>query len=614
MSTTPARTTGLLSMRLFLNLLPLVIMLLALGLYAIVLFFWLARTVNVTAMKHYQSVSAAQAMSLALARMQGGVLMVFDQKRDLGRSFFTQNQKLFEQSLAVLQTNTSRLEEKEWNAQLAADYRNFAEAGPQILAAPQVEEQRRLYTERFYPALGRITALLEKINRLHHDAILAAEANTRAVTQRAVRLMLIGLAAALVIASYACYRVSCSILEPIQALTRAARALGEGRFDRPVAVAPIRELGELAVVFNRMTDQLRAYRQSTTEELVRLHAIMESTLASFPDPIFVLDAGGRVELTNPAADHLAKALQLNSELPSRLQPMARQVAASGESFLPHNFQEVVSFPLDGEDKFFLPRIVAMRHAAGASRGIAVVLYDVTRFRLLDDAKTNLVGTVSHELKTPLTGLGMALQLLLENTTGELNPKQTDLLQTARRDSERLQRILNDLLDLTRLDAGNAELTQEEVSPEELVAEVTKEMSEVMAASGLRLVLATDPALPTVRADRERLRHVFANLISNAIKHSPPQGEVVLRVGHGRNNDVAFSVLDEGPGVPEQYRSRVFDRFFRVPGQKKSGTGLGLSIAREIVVAHGGQIGVKSREGRGSEFYFTLPGAGKGPPH
>ncbi|MBI5383154.1 MAG: HAMP domain-containing protein [Verrucomicrobia bacterium] len=597
---------GLLSTRLFLNLVPLVLMLLAVGVYATVLLSWLATSTSVAAMKHYQSVAAAQAMSLSLARMQGGVLLAFEQQRELGQQLFAQNRKLFEHNLAVQQGNITSPEERAWSAQLATNQQSFVEAGTQIFASPQREEQRQCYEARLYPAMTAATLLLEKISRRHHDAILAAEENARHITRRVTHLLLIGLAAALAIASFACYQVSRSILEPVQNLTRATRELGEGQLGQPVPVAPIRELGELAVAFNKMAAQLHAYRQSTTDEILRLHRTMEATLGSFPDPIFVLNPAGRIELTNPAADSLAAALHLGGALPARLQATARHALQTGENFLPASFQEVVSFRLNGEEKFFLPRIVTMRNAEEALLGIAVVLYDVTRFRLLDDAKTNLVGTVSHELKTPLTSLRLALHLLLEKTTGELSGTQSDLLQTARDDAERMLRTLNNLLDLARLDAGSAELNREETTPDELAAGALREMLEAVSASGLRLVALIDPGLPAVSVDRSRISLVFANLITNASKHSPARGEILLRAARTQSGDVQFSVLDEGPGVPEEYRTRIFDRFFRVPGQTKTGAGLGLSIAREIVVAHGGRIGVKPRDGRGSEFYFTLP--------
>ncbi|MCI0349473.1 MAG: HAMP domain-containing histidine kinase, partial [Acidobacteriales bacterium] len=286
---------------------------------------------------------------------------------------------------------------------------------------------------------------------------------------------------------------------------------------------------------------------------------------------------------------------------------ARKTLESGEDFLPDSFNEVVNFRIRGEDKFFLPRVLAMRNKEDALFGVAVVLYDVTRFRLLDAVKTNLVATVSHELKTPLTSVRMVLHILLENTLGALTPKQTELLQAAREDTERLLRILHDLLDLTRLEEGNAGLHKEPVAPAELLQSVMEEMRDQTLPKGLKMNCALDPDLPPVSVDRQRINHVFTNLISNAIKHSPAGGEILLRAVRAGDDSIQFSVSDQGPGIPEKYHARIFDRFFRVPGQIRTGAGLGLSIAKEITVAHGGRIGVKNSSGQGSTFYVMLSG-------
>lgn len=608
MSGNGAQRGGWLSTRLFLNLLPLVLMLLGLGVYAVVLFYWLATSVNVEAMKHYQSVAAAQSMSLALARMQGAVWMAFEEQRELGRQYFEREQKVFDQNLAVQQTNTGSPEEQVWGASLAESYHAFVEAGRRILDASANAKQRETYQQKFYPAMAEVTALLAKVSQSHQAAIMAVQENSRAITHRVTQLLLIGLAAALALASYACYRISCSILTPIKALTHASQELGKGRLEVALpTTSPIRELGELATAFQDMARQLLAYRQSTTDQMMRMHQTMEATLASFPDPIFVLDPHGAIQLANPAAGSMVKALALREELPPGLRARTRHALKSGENFLPDNFREVLSFRLEGVEKFYLPRILTMRSAEHLL-GIAVVLYDVTRFRLLDDAKSNLVGTVSHELKTPLTGMRLALHLLLESAGERLNARQQELLQTARQDAERMLRTLNNLLDLARLDAAGAELDRQEVDPEKLVAEVVGEMQEIVSARQLRLVTSVAAGLPPVWVDRQRLSHVFANFISNALNHSPDRGTIRLSAAHTQAGHVEFRVADEGPGVPEEFRSRIFDRFFRVPGQKRNGAGLGLSIAREIVVAHGGQLGVRPGRERGSEFYFTLPPA------
>jgi signal transduction histidine kinase len=258
----------------------------------------------------------------------------------------------------------------------------------------------------------------------------------------------------------------------------------------------------------------------------------------------------------------------------------------------------------------LPRVIGMRDEAGHIFGAAVILQDVTRLRLLDEVKTNLVSTVSHELKTPLTSVRMGLHLLLEERIGTLNAKQTELLLAAREDSERLLRMINDLLDLAKLESGKASLPRRTENPKELIENAEEDLRAFVESRGSRLVTQITPGLPKVSVDPQQIAHVFSNFVSNAVKHTKAGEEIVLAA---RNEDgkVRFSVIDRGSGIPGQFQSRLFDRFFRVPGSEITGAGLGLAIAKEIVLNQGGHIGVNSTPGEGSEFYFDLPPAHRG---
>jgi signal transduction histidine kinase len=203
---------------------------------------------------------------------------------------------------------------------------------------------------------------------------------------------------------------------------------------------------------------------------------------------------------------------------------------------------------------------------------------------------------------------MALHLLLEKSVGALTAQQEELLRAARNDTERLLRILHDLLDLARLEEGSAGLRKESVAPAELLHGVIEDTADKAASRGLKMRCALESELPPVSVDRQRISHVFNNIIANAIKHSPEGGEILLTAARAADNSVEFCISDQGPGIPPEYQSRIFDRFFRAPGQTKPGAGLGLSIAREITIAHGGRIGVKSSPGHGSTFCVALKAA------
>jgi signal transduction histidine kinase len=201
---------------------------------------------------------------------------------------------------------------------------------------------------------------------------------------------------------------------------------------------------------------------------------------------------------------------------------------------------------------------------------------------------------------------MAVYLLLEEKVGPLNPKQTELLLAARNNSDRLFEMIEDLLDLARFEGGAALIDKKPISCQELMQDVANRERELVTSRGLELKMEVDPHLPRVAVSRSRIDQVFANFISNAVKYSPAGGAITLSARRENAQTVRFAVKDEGSGVPKELRRRIFDKFFRISETRDEGVGLGLSIAREIVLAHGGSIGVESEEGKGSEFFFTLP--------
>jgi signal transduction histidine kinase len=361
-----------------------------------------------------------------------------------------------------------------------------------------------------------------------------------------------------------------------------------------------------------MAAQLRQYKANTSDELVRLTMTIRATLASFPDPIFVLNSQGAVEFRNPEADQLAVKLLFSgvTRLPEKVDEKVEQVRASGEDYLPTLFKDAIKFHIDGQDFYFLPRIVLLRNDQRDVFGVAVILENVTRMLLLDDVKSNLVATVSHELKTPLTSVRMALYLLHEKAVGALNDKQSELVETARDDADRLLKTLNDLLDLAKLEQGPTQMDIHLLAPSILVENAVREMREIAHASQIELTSEVAPDLPKVGIDLQRMDYVITNLITNAIKYSPKGSKIIVRAEMGKNRTaqpcVRFSVKDQGSGISTDHQEHIFERFYRVPGTKKSGAGLGLSIAREVVVMHQGEIGVISQMDEGSEFFFLLP--------
>lgn len=600
--------------RLTLGLMCLLVILLSIGLYSIDRCSELGRQIEKVSRDNDRAGRHFQQMKRSGAAMTGALLSVVTADHEQSRNEFLAASHSFQEALDEENSRPATgKDEKTLIAKLTEAYKVY---DARALAFLQSPDQPDVAWKDTAARLGQNTSeLLDLVDELvlaHQQGFEEGNKASVADINSTVKSLILLMIAAVVTTIYATIRLSRGLLTPLMSLTASIRQVGQGNLDQQIPVSSNDELGVLATTFNQMSAQLKEYRANASFELMRLNTTIRATLASFPDPIFVLNSEGAVELRNPEADQLALKLLFSgvTRLPEKIDEKVEHVRATGQDYLPTLFKDAIKFHIDGQDRYFLPRIVLLRDGDQAVFGVAVIMEDVTRMLLLDDIKSNLISTVSHELKTPLTSVRMALYLLHEKTLGSLNEKQADLVFTAREDADRLLRTLNDLLDLAKLEQGPSQLELEYVTPEELVETSLHNTRE--AANTAQMILETEiaPHLPKVHIDRQRLAYVFTNLIINAIKYSPPGGKIWVRAGLGQNRaarpGVRFSVKDQGPGILPDHQEHIFDRFYRVPGTRKSGAGLGLSIAREVVVAHHGEIGVISQVGQGSEFFFVLP--------
>jgi NtrC-family two-component system sensor histidine kinase KinB len=598
-----------LNRRLLIGILPVMVIFLAVGIYAIALFLKLGGAIDVILRENYRSVVACQNMKEAAERMDSGLAFILNGEEQRGLALFRQYAPIFDQNLEVEAHNITLPGEGDLERGLAAQHAGYLQKAAQFMALPAGDVRRRsLYFDGLLPSFTQVKGTANRILDLNQDNMVAANDAARAQSHEASRYMIITLITSFLVATLVTYWMSRAIVRPIHSLTESAEQLGEGNLDQHVPVRSNDELGKLADTFNKMAARLRAYRRSTSEKILQAQQTTESALRAFPDPILVFSAGKEVQLQNAAAERFIQ--QIGEPLLSlgHLDTLVDESLTGAADHQPTSFDKAVLVHQAGAEKFYLPRVLAMRDDAGAVLGVVLVLQDVTRFRVADDMKTDLIATVSHELKTPLTSMQLAVYLLLEEKVGPLNPKQTELLLAARNNSDRLFEMIESLLDLARFEGGAALIDKKPVASHELLKEVAERERDLVHARGLQLRLEAEPRLPSVAVSRARIDQVFANFISNAVKFSPSGSAITLSARREDAKSIRFAVRDEGPGVPANLQRRIFDKFFRANESKDEGAGLGLSIAREIVLAHGGNVGVESGQGKGSEFFFTLPAA------
>jgi signal transduction histidine kinase len=607
-----------LQIKLLSGLAPLLAVMVGLGVWATVMFSRLGGNIEVILRENYRSVLAAEGMKEALERMDSAFLFAIGGEEQQAHAQFAEYRSEFDKHLKIEQNNITLPGEQQMVDSLnTLSARYIALAGEFLAMAPERKAERtRLYFTRLLPTFKAIKHEAEAVLELNQKNMEDESARARDAAAKSTRLMILALVGSAAVATVIALGLSRSILEPIRATTRAARAMAAGDPNQVVPVLTRDELGELAGSFNAMARTIREFRQAGTERLLRAQKTAQATIDSIPDPVVVVDPMGAVEMVNPAARRLLRVSpsergSVRWAPPPALKGPLEQVIGGRGDYLATGLNHAICLRDDGQERFYLPRALSIRDGSGGTLGAALVLSDVTKFRLVDQLKSDMVSTVSHELKTPLTGLQMAIYLLLEEVVGPLNPKQIELLLGARQDSDRLLAMVNDLLDLTRIEQGQVKLDLKPVAPADLVSEAVGRFEARAEDAGVRLSGQVGFGLPPVRADRERVSHVFDNLIGNALAHTGRGGSV--EVSADADGDVVrFAVKDTGEGIPAQYLPRVFDRFFRVPGSRATrGAGLGLAIAREVVLAHGGAIDVTSPGGVGSTFTFTLPAAREG---
>ena len=237
-------------------------------------------------------------------------------------------------------------------------------------------------------------------------------------------------------------------------------------------------------------------------------------------------------------------------------------------------------------------------------GNVIILRNITIFKELDFAKTNFIATVSHELKTPISSIKMSLQLLENSSTGTINDDQKQLIDSIKDDSQRLLKITGELLELSQLETGNIQLNIEKSSPNEIAKYAIEAVKVQAEQKQIEVKLESQANLSEVKADSEKSSWVLINFLTNAIRYSSENSVVTVKLKQEKNQ-IVFQVTDKGKGIDKRYQSKVFDKYFQIPGSHKSGTGLGLAISKEFIEAQNGTIGVESELGLGSTFYFKL---------
>lgn len=409
-----------------------------------------------------------------------------------------------------------------------------------------------------------------------------------------------------------------NISNPIQELTRSIKQIADNDYSQRVSFESHSEFGDLAKSFNTMAQKLEEFNKSNISKLLTERKITETLLNKIQYPIIGFDRNLKITLINEEFLKIAGLEGRNLigenvlEVAFENELLSKLIIIEPEKENKFSFDKAnskIHIEKQGKDTYFEKEIQDISYTTQNEKeehilGHVIILKNITKFMELDLAKTNFIATVSHELKTPISAIKFSLQLLENEKTGALNNEQRELIRSCEEDTNTLLRLVSEILNFTQVETGKIQLNIMPSNLKEIIQYAINTNKPIADQRNIVIIEDYPQEISEVIIDKEKTAWVLTNLISNAIRYSYDNSQInisILQIG----DRAKISVTDTGQGIDSQYKKKIFDRYFRVPGTKKEGTGLGLAISKEFIEAQGGQISVESKAGEGSTFSIIL---------
>jgi len=433
---------------------------------------------------------------------------------------------------------------------------------------------------------------------------LVAATHTALAAAGQSRLAYFFILAAIVVAIGTIYFV----LSPVRMLARDTHSIAQGNLEHRVEWSSRDSFGLIAAELNRLAVRLRELRDSEAGRRQMEFQLSDAVLQSIFEPIIVTDGKGHILKVNQAAAELLgdaatdRMALTNTPGGDKILSAIRDAVAMQKAVATEDEASMLPMRIGKKERSYRLRTTPMRDSEGRLLGTVTTLEDVTSLQDTDRFKTQFITVASRKLRDPLMQLRRGLYALGQGFGGELRPLQAELVVAASNESEKLDDLMGDLIEVAELDTGKREFKLEPLRPLQAIGEARDRFCDEAAQKQIRVDIRAYADLALVQADRRALRSILDNLLTNALRYTPPDGEILLTAEEIKDF-VQFTVRDTGRGIEAERLSTIFDRFNPF---SESGSGLGLALVRRLVESLGGQIAVESRLGHGSTFRFTLP--------
>ncbi|HCQ17328.1 MAG TPA: hypothetical protein DIU20_13755 [Cryomorphaceae bacterium] len=523
-----------------------------------------------------------------------------------------------------LQSSIARFEEslekqrgvskEEGEIQLVNEVQNEFEALKEYL---EVTRTKDYYFEKLLPVLEDLSLNIDQIYRLNEQTINHRTQMAEATADRVIYTVAGIIVFCILIAFSFMVRFPSYVAEPVDKFSTAIDKMSQGDYSARVDIDTRDEFGKLGLAFNDMASRMDEFERLNLSKLMTEKKRMETMIQKISEGIIGLDAEFNVLFINPFAKKLlgisrqkikglsAKDLSLQNPIfQNTIQDLLESSITSDRRYTRN---KLIKGNLDNKTAYFIRKVIITYADSDDDHelnGYMIMLKNITEYKEMDQAKTNFIATVSHELKTPISAIKMSLRLLKDQRLGRLEEEQEEMVESIESETNRLLNITQELLNATEMEGGEIKLNLEPTRPEDIVEEAIDSVITLAEDRNVIIEKEVDSNLPNILVDEDKVTWVLVNFLTNSIKYSPVGSRVDIKVTYDQEF-IEFSVKDQGTGIPEEHQKRIFDRYYRIPGSGGKGTGLGLSISKELINKMGGKIGLESNPGKGARFYFRL---------
>lgn len=564
---------------------------------------------------NYNSIEAAQNMSIAIERQDSAQLAYMFNADSEPNEIFIENQQEFLKWFSRAEDNITEPNEDKIISEIIRHYKLYLNQYNTLISIQVTEgssASRGFYYSEILPTFENLKLELRNLQNINQNAMLDKKNKAHNNgTQASILIFASSFFTLILIALIGIYTTG-RIVKPLHSLIENVKIISTGDYSKKLSIKGNDEITELSKEFNTMLEKLRHFESMNIRRIMEESKKSEAIVKSIEDPMIVTDKENNIILLNEAAQKLFSSDEVNSINKHFLEIIKRDdifenIKNSMEKNIPSELIDI-DIEFEGSNNHFRMYSNPIKNQTGNNIGVITLLQDITKLKEVDNLKSEFVSTVSHEFRTPLTSIIMGTDIMLNHVIGEINDDQEEMLKAIKEDGERLKILVNDLLDLSKIQSGKITYDMKPNNLYDIIKSSHHQFIKTAEMHSIKINTIVDEDIPKIYSDASKIQLVINNLLSNAIKYTPHDGSGIINIkAYTSKGNVYVSVDDNGPGIPYEYRSKIFDKFIQVPSvtQKREGSGLGLAICKEIILAHNGQIWLDEANKNGSKFIFSL---------